>query len=1157
MFFCTTDSESFSKADILRGIITEKLSIATRDILAVVERTVADYEEEASGFRRRIARQERQLELLQPRVRLRRPLLEPEPRGYEELAVQEPPKEELLPPPRVGTKKKKTVFLGVEDSVRLHFPKKNDDEDDDDGAGAFDDEASDEEEQLAEQVQPSASSREKSKDPDFELPRRPQRRPVRPSRARTRSGPTHLNLRIRFIQDPNVDLLHRCVLQNTIVRDLSFPQSLQESEFVDLIRSSFPLLAESDKDFEIHTLNHSKRLIKLPLKTMAPREIVRSMKSNAPRATVLFIKLKRPEAEKKSEETSEEKLKGTSEEIKEKSEEKEEKPEEDNEEMEDSHVSTVEDTPSSSDAVPEEEDVAGPSSRPQRHPVRPIRYWTSSSPTHLNLRIRFIKDPNVDMLHSSVVKKTIVRDLSFPQSLQESEFVDLIRSSFPPLTESDKDFEIHTLNGSQRLIKLPLKTMSPREIIRSMKSNAPRATVLFIKLKRPEAEKKSEETSEEKLKGASEEVKEKSEEEKEEKPEEDNEEMEDSHVSTVEDTPSSTDAVPEEEDVAGPSSRPQRHPVRPIRYWTSSSPTHLNLRIRFIKDPNVDMLHSSVLQNTIVRDLSFPQSLQESEFVDLIRSSFPPLAESDKDFEIHTLNRSKRLIKLPVKTLSPREIVRSMKSNARQATVLFIKLKRPEAEKKSEETSEEKLKGTSEEIKEKSEEEKEEKPEEDNEEMEDSHVSTVEDTPSSTDAVPEEEDVAGPSSSSGPHGFREEAGSKDSPEPQRDSEVDDVDQDDASAEDPEWKLESKQQIEVKKTADKTSKSLGERWKKRACKVCGFLYKSRGSLIKHTWTHMDEPQRVCGVCGDTFESPDELKEHLRTYDKVHKCEECGKTFVNIYVFKSHLDLHSRKVDIQCDVCGKKFGTKSGLSVHSWSHIEERPYKCDICDKAFGLKSLLKAHRRSHDENQQCHICGKTLSSTRALSRHLTIHSEKRNFACDVCGKRFKMPYSLKCHKKIHMDRERSFLCHICCKTFHCNRALNSHMITHSSEKPEKPFVCQDCGKGFVIQAHLKNHQRVHTGERPFSCSHCGRCFKLKSTLKIHINTHLGIKRFTCTLCGKTASQLEHLKVHMRTHNGDKPYKCSLCDKAFTQSHCLKTHMMKFHPGENPSQNPTGP
>ena len=64
---------NMSKAEILRGIVTEKLSTAAQEILAVVERTVAGYEEEASGFRREIDRQRRQLELLlQPRVKLER-----------------------------------------------------------------------------------------------------------------------------------------------------------------------------------------------------------------------------------------------------------------------------------------------------------------------------------------------------------------------------------------------------------------------------------------------------------------------------------------------------------------------------------------------------------------------------------------------------------------------------------------------------------------------------------------------------------------------------------------------------------------------------------------------------------------------------------------------------------------------------------------------------------------------------------------------------------------------------------------------------------------------------------------------------------------------------------------------------------------------------
>ncbi|KAG8005899.1 hypothetical protein GBF38_004943, partial [Nibea albiflora] len=62
-----------SRGDALRGFVTDRLAAASREILAVVDRVVAGYEEEASGFRREIDRQRRQLEvLLQPRVTLTR-----------------------------------------------------------------------------------------------------------------------------------------------------------------------------------------------------------------------------------------------------------------------------------------------------------------------------------------------------------------------------------------------------------------------------------------------------------------------------------------------------------------------------------------------------------------------------------------------------------------------------------------------------------------------------------------------------------------------------------------------------------------------------------------------------------------------------------------------------------------------------------------------------------------------------------------------------------------------------------------------------------------------------------------------------------------------------------------------------------------------------
>ncbi|XP_041842118.1 zinc finger protein 502-like isoform X2 [Melanotaenia boesemani] len=57
-----------SKAEKLRGFVTETLAAASREILTLFDTVVAAYEEEASGFRREIDWQRRQLELLQPQV---------------------------------------------------------------------------------------------------------------------------------------------------------------------------------------------------------------------------------------------------------------------------------------------------------------------------------------------------------------------------------------------------------------------------------------------------------------------------------------------------------------------------------------------------------------------------------------------------------------------------------------------------------------------------------------------------------------------------------------------------------------------------------------------------------------------------------------------------------------------------------------------------------------------------------------------------------------------------------------------------------------------------------------------------------------------------------------------------------------------------------
>ena len=197
--------------------------------------------------------------------------------------------------------------------------------------------------------------------------------------------------------------------------------------------------------------------------------------------------------------------------------------------------------------------------------------------------------------------------------------------------------------------------------------------------------------------------------------------------------------------------------------------------------------------------------------------------------------------------------------------------------------------------------------------------------------------------------------------------------------------------------------------------------------------------LCDICGRSFRTKAQAIEHRTIHFgnefKKYECPACGKLFRIKGSLTAHMYTHRDFKNFTCEVCGSSFKSSNNLRKHRQTHLKLKKYKCKYCDQKFRSDGGRKCHYlKEHRHNMTtdglkyytCSLCDHGFPSNMALTRHMTIHADDKPYVCSICSHRFVTDEMLKVHRRAHFDENKHFRCKICVKSFFNKDKLKTHL-----------------------------------------------------------------------------------------------------------------------------------